>query len=52
MISKEKKNDVSNDYINWKGLFLAGCLFKVHDRFVELIYFVVNQEHHKMGLGT
>ena len=33
--------------------FLAGCLFKVHkeDKFVELIYFVVNPNFQRLGLG-
>ena len=34
--------------------FLAGCLFNVHSQegFIELIYFVVNPNYVKLGLGS
>ena len=48
------------EQINWEirslspSGFLAGVVFRIHEKeqFCELIYFVVNQNFQRMGLGS
>jgi N-acetylglutamate synthase-like GNAT family acetyltransferase len=50
--TEKDKLDLRIRFYNPSG-FLGSCLFKIHeeDHFIELIYFVVNPNCHKMGIG-